>query len=53
MQDEHVSVWVVEETHQAGACVDGIAEELDSLGGELLTRNVHVRDAERDSRSVR
>src|SRR5579864_7013698 len=53
MQDEHVSIWVVEETHQADAGVNGIPEKLDSVGDELLTRNVDVRHAERDARGVR
>lgn len=51
--DEHVSVRVVEETHQADACVDGIPEKLDSVGNELLTRDVDVGHPERDFRGVR
>jgi len=51
MHDEHVSIWDAEETHQADACVDGIAEQLDSFG-ELLTRDLRVSYAERDPRGV-
>ena len=53
MQDQHVSVGVVEKSHQEDACVDGIPEKLDSLGDELLARDVHVGCRERGSRSVR
>ena len=52
MQDEHVAVWVMKETHQAHARIDGIAKELHSSGDELLTRDVHVGHTERDSRGV-
>lgn len=52
MQDQHVSVWVVEETHQADACIDGIPEKPDSLRYELLTGDVHVGYAQRDPCSV-
>jgi hypothetical protein len=53
MQHEHVSVRVAKEPHQADACVDGIAEKLDSPGGELLTSGVDVGYSERHSRSAR
>lgn len=53
MQDEHVSVRVPKEPHQADACVDGIPQKLDSFGGELLTSGIDVGHSERHSRSVR
>src|SRR5206468_4221287 len=53
VQDEDVAVRVVEERHQADACVDRLAQELDALPLEDRPRLGDVRHPQGDAGGVR
>ena len=50
MKDEHVSIWVLEKTHQADACVNDIAEQLRTTPGSWTASAAWWRRPQRDGR---